>query len=723
MQIELHQMKEVMPGCKLLQTTSGLTMFGCPSEAVKVLDKDGFDFPDRIVLPDQFYLHRVVQADLEFPLYKFLFVLQKFFKGIKLRVIGTPSQISRMRKILQLTLLGPTEKQMIAWRIDKKTRQEILKMSQAFALKKLGTQEIAQIDDMIEFVAFDNDDVVKYGDVQIKILDSNVFEVVDSSVTNLIDINIASAQQPPIPIQPPKKLGPRAKLGATSLSKCTTGFDQSGYTSGIVFWLNGLGVSVDGVSWMKEHLLTMGINPREIVAHIITHKHGDHSNICDLIVNGKPFVSISDRLGHKCLVYKLSLILDIPEKKVEKMIKWVKVNLNKPLEWYGATFEFWRTIHPVPTLGFRVTVDGKSIVYSGDTVWGSNLKPFTEILSAKTCSKVMAIPEMGSDLTFMDCGGGMIHPPLSELVSSLSEQALRRIVPTHLEEIPEEFADQFKTIAPGQNWEILAQKKWHADDFFQVTTAPILDSVDSDWKPVLVSQGVVREFAPKEILLEHGEAGKDFFLLLGGTVDVVINNERVARLSTGDFFGEMSLMYDQPCNATIRAISPVRALLVPGNIFLQMIRSCPLGKNLPKMHQLRPILLQVGAFRDLPSEIQNNISFAAEEQSFAEGDIIIRQGEVGDKFYVIKKGRVSIFHKMNGSPVADHIATLYRNHVFGEQALLGDGFRTADVVATTEVTVFSLSKKVFQRIVGSVPMLFYGLGKLADDRQRKTINR
>ena len=48
----------------------------------------------------QFFWLEEVQAELEFPLYHFLFFRGGFFQGEKLKVIGTADQIDRIRQLL-----------------------------------------------------------------------------------------------------------------------------------------------------------------------------------------------------------------------------------------------------------------------------------------------------------------------------------------------------------------------------------------------------------------------------------------------------------------------------------------------------------------------------------------------------------------------------------------------------------------------------------------------
>ncbi len=716
---DTQKVEEIMPGCKVIHTSAGEIMVGCPSEILKVFARQNRQVPQAIVLPTHFFSYGIVQAALEFVLYNFLFIQGRFFKGEKLTVFGTEKQINRMTGLLHLTLNGPSRSTMENWGIPKDQIDLVEKFSDHFRLKDKSGKPLA-ICELINFRKF------KYGHpelrferINISIKDQNVFKFEDQYTETFVDINIKEAQRPQIPIPVPRELPPRAVLGATALSKCTTGFDHTGYTSGVILWINGMGVSVDGVAWMKEHLRSFGINTTEIKAHIVTHIHDDHSNIFDLIVNGKVFNLISDKLGYHCLVSKAALLLDMPEEEIKKMIQLIEVIPGQPLHWHGATFEFWPVAHPIPTMGFRVTVAGKSIVYSADTIWGSKLNKLFDsgVIPKDVCERIQDVPMLGSELTFHDAGGGMIHPDLKEL-ADLPEQIRRHIVPTHMEQVPDELRDKFDPIEPGQSWELIGQRTWDVSDFMRVSHAPILSSISEEWMHVVISQGRTKEYPANYTLLQEGKFGKSFYLLIGGTVKVLYNNERVATLSTGDFFGEISLMYDIPCTASIVTKSPIKVLELPQDIFMEMVSCTGLMKKLEKIHQIRPVLIQLATIKDLPAPVQNRLVEATNLTQVKAGEVIIKQGDAGDRFYGIVSGKADVFSQADPKSPKRHIATLYRNQCFGEMALIGNGVRTADVVAQTDMELFSLTKEDFVRIIGQTPMFFYAIGILAQSRAR-----
>jgi len=76
------------------------------------------------------------------------------------------------------------------------------------------------------------------------------------------------------------------------------------------------------------------------------------------------------------------------------------------------------------------------------------------------------------------------------------------------------------------------------------------------------------------------------------------------------------------------------------------------------------------------------------------GDVVVRQGDRGDLFYLVADGELSV-------SVGRQI--LRRGDYFGEIALLRDVPRTATVTASTDVDLYALAKNSFIEAVTSHP--------------------
>jgi putative ABC transport system ATP-binding protein len=71
-----------------------------------------------------------------------------------------------------------------------------------------------------------------------------------------------------------------------------------------------------------------------------------------------------------------------------------------------------------------------------------------------------------------------------------------------------------------------------------------------------------RHYLPGEPVVEEGEIGHELFLISEGEVRVERDGNEVARLGSGDFFGELALLSGNPRNATVVATQPLEAYVL-----------------------------------------------------------------------------------------------------------------------------------------------------------------
>lgn len=72
-------------------------------------------------------------------------------------------------------------------------------------------------------------------------------------------------------------------------------------------------------------------------------------------------------------------------------------------------------------------------------------------------------------------------------------------------------------------------------------------------------------FAHGQRVIRQDVTGGGFYVILDGEAKVVIDGTERARLSRGDFFGEMSILTDEPPTADVVATSLLRCLIIPDN--------------------------------------------------------------------------------------------------------------------------------------------------------------
>ena len=76
-------------------------------------------------------------------------------------------------------------------------------------------------------------------------------------------------------------------------------------------------------------------------------------------------------------------------------------------------------------------------------------------------------------------------------------------------------------------------------------------------------------------LTREGETGREFFVLLGGDVEVLRKGRKVGVLTGGDFLGELALVADVPRTATVTTLTPVDVLVLTARDFRTLLREVP----------------------------------------------------------------------------------------------------------------------------------------------------
>ena len=82
-------------------------------------------------------------------------------------------------------------------------------------------------------------------------------------------------------------------------------------------------------------------------------------------------------------------------------------------------------------------------------------------------------------------------------------------------------------------------------------------------------------FPAGRTLIEEGRQGREFFVVVEGSVEIRRRNRRIAKHDGWSFYGEAALLTGKPRNATVTTTSPVRALVIVDRAFARLLRDSP----------------------------------------------------------------------------------------------------------------------------------------------------
>ena len=76
-------------------------------------------------------------------------------------------------------------------------------------------------------------------------------------------------------------------------------------------------------------------------------------------------------------------------------------------------------------------------------------------------------------------------------------------------------------------------------------------------------------------LIREGRRGREFFVLVEGSVEVTRDGETLRTLGDGDFFGEIALVSSVPRTSSVTATTPVRVLVITDRAFQDLLQDAP----------------------------------------------------------------------------------------------------------------------------------------------------
>jgi rhodanese-related sulfurtransferase len=112
--------------------------------------------------------------------------------------------------------------------------------------------------------------------------------------------------------------------------------------------------------------------------------------------------------------------------------------------------------------------------------------------------------------------------------------------------------------------------------------------------------------------------------------------------------------------------------------------------------------LTQGVFSSMPPANIEQLLGRFKRTKVKRGEVIIRQGDPGDYYYFIERGRCLVTREVGGAQV--ELAELHEGDAFGEEALVSDTLRNATVAMKTDGILLRLDKVDFKELL-SAPLL------------------
>lgn len=250
----------------------------------------------------------------------------------------------------------------------------------------------------------------------------------------------------------------------------------------------------------------------------------------------------------------------------------------------------------------------------------------------------------------------------------------------------------------------------------------LFNSLDDKELKTVIDSFEEKKYKSGQNVITQGEEGDVLYLVDSGELDcekVFKAGDNPTYLKTyypGESFGELALLYNAPRAATITAESDkVITWVLDRETFNHIVKEAAQKKR----EKYENFLKNVEILGTIDTYELMQICDALKTATFKKGDYIIKEGEMGDVFYILEEGECDATKTLEpGKP--DTVIKQYKvGDYFGERALIKGEPRACNIIAKSEtVRVISLDRISFKRLLGPIEEIL----KRNIDKYQKLIN-
>jgi CRP-like cAMP-binding protein len=693
--------RQTADGSRFLAYESDSLLFGQPPEVLKGLLLNDIPNFNTLVLTDIKEKDGSLLNNLEFPLYFFLFMSNGLAEGRKLNLVGDTDSISHVFRLLRLTLLGPTAKELDHWGTPKNLKREWLAASEYLALKdeNNNTRQVENFFNVIPFV----DDKAEAGSFVITHTGIDLYTVSVETDSVGIDLNEDVSIFPPYQMQSdfiPRDL---VKLGLEILGSAS-GFTANEPCTGLALCYNGTYMLIDSIPYLDKHLYARGISKNSVSSVFLTHLHDDHCAMFPLILMPHRVEVITTKEIFEMAIEKLSCHLNWKDEVIREYFELIEVVPGETLKYFGMEIEPHITVHSIPTIGGTFTVhhkgNEKRTCIIGDNTGMSAIKEMTKtgVVSSDTYDNLCRIYSDRFDLLVADGGAGAIHGNPADALTSDSD----RVVFVHVEHLAHQFTTTFSLASSGKRYIVVeGDESIYTSLMNQYLSTWLGEPFSDRWARTILAEEEVRKYNRGDVIMVQEEKSRGYvYLILTGYCDVVVYEDdefqTIASLQAGEIIGEMAVVTGTlKRNASVVASSPVTVMVFPEESFNEFVVTEGYLDKLMKRWEMRTALRHLPQFSELISTVLEKISAIADDELIPAGQTF----EVDDDaWYLVYEGSAKIDDK-----------DLSKGDELGYRPFAS--VVSGTVTAESDTHLIKFPKETFSHLLSGTPQLNYMLRK------------
>ena len=230
----------------------------------------------------------------------------------------------------------------------------------------------------------------------------------------------------------------------------------------------------------------------------------------------------------------------------------------------------------------------------------------------------------------------------------------------------------------------------------------------------LARKTVMRELTAGRMLFKEGDTDKRTYYLVSGVVELLHEGRTVMMVRSGAPEARNPIAPGLPRRYSARVLSErIEYLSIDSDMLDVMLTWDQTGSY--EVNELKQneeaasddwmtTLLQTKALHRIPPANIQAIFMRMQRVDYKAGESVIKQGDEGDYFYVIVKGKCVVIRETPLNKEGIRLAELGMGDTFGEEALISDARRNANVSMLTDGTLMRLGKEDFRKLLNE-PLL------------------
>lgn len=155
-------------------------------------------------------------------------------------------------------------------------------------------------------------------------------------------------------------------------------------------------------------------------------------------------------------------------------------------------------------------------------------------------------------------------------------------------------------------------------------------------------------------------------------------------------------------NTRVRALGEVEYILLDADAVDELIgwngHHADIDQD-PELQRRMQLVKQVGIFYEVPLENIKDAFRCMKTRSYQPGDVVVREGELGDSYYIIDNGEAEVYRTDPFSGETSKVDDICRGDAFGEESLLQNAYRNATIIMKTPGTMLVLDKTDFDMLL------------------------